>query len=58
MIRRFTHLSAVLLVLAMPAAAGEHSEAGSVVAPHPADRWELTLESGYLWNIGNNTPID
>ena len=27
-------------------------------AAHPADAWELTLESGYLWNIGNNTAID
>lgn len=27
-------------------------------AAHPADAWELTLESGYLWNIGSNTAID
>ncbi len=25
---------------------------------HPADLWEWTLESGYLWNVGNNTDID
>ncbi len=25
---------------------------------HPADAWELTLESGYSWNVGSNTPID
>ncbi|MGB1130042.1 MAG: acyloxyacyl hydrolase [Haloferula sp.] len=25
---------------------------------HPADAWELTLESGYTWGIGSNTPID
>lgn len=25
---------------------------------HPADAWELTLESGYTWNVGSNTPID
>lgn len=25
---------------------------------HPADTWEWTLESGYLWNVGNNTDID
>lgn len=31
--------------------------AGSV-QEHPADRWELVLESGYLWNVGNNTAID
>ncbi len=24
---------------------------------HPADTWEWTVESGYLWNIGNNTDI-
>jgi lipid A 3-O-deacylase len=28
------------------------------VAAHDADRWEWTLESGYLWNVGNNTEID
>lgn len=22
----------------------------------PADVWEWTLESGYLWNAGDNTP--
>lgn len=25
---------------------------------HPADQWEWTLESGYLWNVGDNTNID
>jgi hypothetical protein len=25
---------------------------------HPSEAWELTLESGYLWNVGSNTPID
>lgn len=25
---------------------------------HPSEMWELTLESGYLWNIGSNTSID
>ncbi|MFT4176872.1 MAG: acyloxyacyl hydrolase [Luteolibacter sp.] len=25
---------------------------------HPTDSWEFTLESGYLWNVGNNTDID
>lgn len=24
----------------------------------PADTWEWTLESGYLWNVGHNTEID
>ena len=33
--------------------------AGCASSPaHPADTWELTLESGYLWNIGNNTDIN
>lgn len=27
-------------------------------ANHPSEAWELTLESGYLWNIGDNTPLD
>lgn len=27
-------------------------------ATHPADTWEWTLESGYLWNVGHNTDID
>lgn len=30
----------------------------SLAAAHPADQWEFTLESGYLWNVGDNTPID
>ena len=30
----------------------------SIAAAHPADEWEFVLESGYLKNIGNNTPID
>jgi lipid A 3-O-deacylase len=25
---------------------------------HPADRWEFTLESGYLWETGSNTSIN
>ncbi len=25
---------------------------------HESDTWEWTLESGYLWNVGNNTDID
>jgi len=25
---------------------------------HPAESWEFTLESGYLENIGSNTPLD
>ena len=36
--------------------------AGATIAPaeasHPADAWEWTVESGYLWECGNNTRID
>ena len=32
--------------------------APAIAADHPSEAWELTLESGYLWNIGNNTAID
>lgn len=28
------------------------------VLAHESDTWEWTLESGYLWNVGNNTDID
>lgn len=33
---------------------------GSVAAAaeHPSDSWEWVIESGYLWNVGSNTPID
>ncbi len=31
---------------------------GTAVAEHPADAWEWVIESGYLWNVGSNTPID
>ncbi len=27
-------------------------------ATHPADTWEWTVESGYLWEVGHNTNID
>lgn len=27
-------------------------------ASDPCDTWELTLESGYLWNVGHNTDIN
>ena len=30
---------------------------GTLVA-HPADEWELVLESGYLRNVGHNTDVD
>ncbi len=31
---------------------------GPWIGEDPADSWEWTLESGYLWNVGNNTDID
>ena len=40
----------LLLASVLPAVAREPA--------HPAEAWELALESGYLWNIGSNTPID
>ncbi len=43
--------------LAGPAAVAGESDAFKPFG-HPADHWELTLESGYLWNVGSNTPID
>lgn len=36
---------AIISLLATPAKA------------HPSDGWEWTLESGYLWNVGDNTAI-
>ena len=30
----------------------------TTAAAHPADEWEFVLESGYLWNVGDNTSID
>ena len=42
--------AALLFAAALPALGAESA--------HPAEAWELTFESGYLWNIGNNTPID
>lgn len=30
----------------------------ATTASHPADRWELALQSGYTSNIGHNTPLD
>ena len=47
------------LSLSAVAWAGEPITPTSAPDPaHPADAWELTLESGYTWNIGSNTPID
>ena len=30
----------------------------AAISAHESDSWEWTLESGYLWNVGNNTTID
>ncbi len=40
------------------APAREADALNQVPASHPADMWEVTVESGHLWNIGNNTDID
>ena len=45
-------IPALLLLSALPVLAGQSA------ADHPAETWEWTLESGYLWNVGNNTDID
>ena len=40
----------VLSVLSLPA----HAE----TPPHPADKWEVAVEAGYLKKVRNNTPLD
>ena len=30
----------------------------ALAAAHPTDGWEFVAESGYLWNVGDNTAID
>lgn len=30
----------------------------TAASAHPTDQWEFVVESGYLWNVGDNTPID
>lgn len=45
--------------LFFPLAAAIPLSAEVVSTPsHPSEAWELTLETGYLWNVGSNTPID
>jgi len=45
--------------LSLPLATTLPSSAEVIPMPsHPSEAWELTLESGYLWNVGSNTPID
>ncbi len=41
----------LLGLMTVPAMAFEYSG-------HAADVWEWTVETGYLWNVGNNTDID
>ncbi len=31
---------------------------GQTNPAHPAEAWELTLESGYLWNVWDRNPLD
>lgn len=47
------------LILTLPALAGDR-DCPPTAPPekHPADAWELTFESGYLWQVGSNTSID
>ena len=53
-------LIALLLCSAPLCLAGTTRDQGvdTPSADHPADHWEAVFESGYLWNIGNNTAID
>lgn len=44
------------LALALTVSSG--SALAATTAGHAADRWELTLQSGYTSGIGNNTPLD
>jgi lipid A 3-O-deacylase len=54
------------LVAASPAVEGPFDgkarcfadDKSAIESTHPADIWEWTLESGYLWNVGDNTDID
>lgn len=57
LMKRFTQL--VLVASSTLALSRSPAQAAGTPSPdHPAEAWELTLESGYLWNIGNNTAID
>lgn len=44
------------LALALIVSTG--SALAATTASHPADRWELALQSGYTSGIGHNTPLD
>lgn len=44
-------IAALLLLSTAPGQASEP-------AVHPTDAWEFVVESGYTWNVGDNTPID
>lgn len=44
------------LALALIVSSG--SALAATTASHAADRWEITLQSGYTSGIGNNTPLD
>ncbi len=51
-------LPAVLAGVAGAATVAPGVPAGSGGMTEPWRRWEVTLESGYLWNVGDNTPLD
>lgn len=44
------------LALALIVSTG--SALAATTASHPADRWEIALQSGYTSGIGHNTPLD
>lgn len=47
---------AVLLLMGLGLLLVRH--AARAQAPHPASRWEFALESGYLWKVRENSPLD
>lgn len=47
---------AALVLTALPAAAGD--PAPPAAASHPSGDWELTVESGYLWQVGGDATHD
>lgn len=50
---RFALSGAVLALLALGATSGPaHAQT------HPADRWEVAIEAGYLEKVRDNTPLD
>jgi len=56
----FPHFVTIItsLLLVVSHCQGEDSTAAPAAITHPDEQYELTLESGGIWNIGNNTPIN